>query len=122
MSETPHTTHPFWSDKDETEKVLAAGLHGTPELKPEERNQYLGEFREKVLAVLTWPAVKRPALDRTVLKAVKDPRAKALVLDADLEFEHLAKYVQLAKEHGLRYTMRSDPAHQADVGLVVISD
>ena len=35
------------SKKSELEKTLAAGIHGTPELKPDEKRRYLGSFRRE---------------------------------------------------------------------------
>lgn len=113
---------PTWSEKSELEKAVSVGLHGAPEVRPEERSHLLGELRERVLAVLTADAIKRPSLDPAVVKAMQDPRASAVVLDADLPYDDLAKYLRLAKAHDLPYTMRSDPAHRGDIGLVVVSD
>lgn len=111
-----------WSTKDETAKALMVGLFGPPELKRGERNQFLGEFAERVLAAISQDDVQEEQVNRTVAKAMKDPRATAVVVDAEIPYTAAAKYHRLATEHKLEFTMRGDPDYTGPVGLVVISD
>lgn len=111
-----------WSEKSEIEKAITVGLSGPPDLRRKERSRLLGELQERVLATLRASDLKRRPIDRKVERAIKDPRAAALIIDGDLPYEDLSPYIKLARESGLNYTMRSDPSHAGDVALVVVSD
>lgn len=55
-------------------------------------------------------------------KAVKDPRATAIIVQGDIKFKDFIKYEKLAKGNNLKFTVRHDPDFVGDVGLIVISD
>lgn len=111
-----------WADKSDLERILIEGAFGTPELRAEERKHFLGELEERVLAHLTRHKIEGPGVDSKVAKAVADPRAKGVVIHADVPILASAKYRKLAEAHGLAVTMRDDPSYEGDVGLVVVSD
>lgn len=111
-----------WADKSDLERILIEGAFGTPELRAEERKHFLGELEERVLAHLTRHKIEGPGVDAKVAKAVADPRAKGVVIHADVPILASAKYRKLAEAHGLAVTMRDDPSYEGDVGLVVVSD
>lgn len=112
----------YWSRQTETERALIVGMFGPPELKRGERKRFLGEFAERVLAAISKDDVAADEVDRSIAKAMKDPRATAVVVHADVEYTDAAKYHRLATEQGLPFTMRGDPSYTGKVGLVVISD
>lgn len=108
--------------RPDLEDVVMAGWHGAPELKPHERRQFLGEFAERVLASLTKQEAEGGAVNQAIGEAARDPRARAIVAHADIPFQDRLKYSELAEEAGLTFTIRSDPSHTGDVGLIVVSD
>lgn len=110
-----------WSRKSDMERAIIAGLYGAPEVRKEERKHFLGELQERVLASATKAQVKGAAVIKQVTAAVKDPRAKALIVHGDIPFEDALKYVRLAQEHHVAFTKRSDPAFKGEIGLVVVS-
>lgn len=107
---------------NDAEQRLQIGIHGRPELKPEERARYLGEFRERVLKLLR----KRQVLDKKVYpeieEALKDSRSVRLLLNGDLAYQHRAKYIEIARKYDKPYTVVNDPKLKGDAGLVVVSD
>jgi len=42
-----------WMNKNDLEKVLSIGMYGPPGLKHDEKIYYLGEFKERVINLLT---------------------------------------------------------------------
>jgi uncharacterized protein YueI len=111
------------SDKqNDVEQRLMVGLHGTPELKPDEKVQYLGQFRERILIMLTKNQVYAKQVYHEVEEALKDPRSSRLILNGDLAFEHRSKYIKIAREFDKPYTVVNDPSLKGNVGLMVVAD
>ncbi|HYF75563.1 MAG TPA: YueI family protein [Symbiobacteriaceae bacterium] len=111
-----------WADKSPLERTLLTGIHGTPQLRREEKRHFIGEFAERVLVSLTKQQVETEAIDRAVAQAAADPRARLIVIHGDVSSDAAVKYKQLAEAHGLESTRRFDPSFTGDVGLVVVSD
>jgi uncharacterized protein YueI len=107
---------------DEVEERLIIGIHGTPELKRSEKILYLGEFRERVLKVLTKDQVDDSVLYPEIEEALKNPHAARLLLDGDLDYEFRAKYIKLARKYNKSYKVINDPDLKGEIGLVVASD
>ncbi|MEO3944996.1 YueI family protein [Gorillibacterium sp. CAU 1737] len=104
------------------ERTLMAGIHGAPELGHEEKMRYLGEFRERVLKVLTRKQVAEPEVYDEIRSALSDPRADKLIVDATSPDRFNLKYEHLAAELGKQSTRRREPDFVGDIGLVVVSD
>ena len=111
-----------WSNKSELERTISTGISGPPELKKEEKALYLGVFKERVLKVLTKRQVSETKVYTEIVQALKDIRAKKLLIRGDLQFTVRHKYQQKARELGIKYTSVFDPSLKGDIGLVVASD
>lgn len=61
-----------WLSKGEIEKALSIGLHGAPELRRDEKRHYLGEFRERVITLLSKKQVVEPGVYPEIVKALED--------------------------------------------------
>lgn len=109
-------------ETNELEQRLIIGMHGTPELKHGERLQYLGEFRERILRMLTKNQVDDSLPYPEIEEALKDPRTSRLLLNGDLDYDFRAKYIKLARKYNKPYTVINDPDIKGETGLVVISD
>jgi len=109
-------------DINEVEQRLITGIHGAPELRRDEKLQYLGEFRERVLKVLSKEQMKNPQPYPEIETALKDPRSSRLLLNGDLDYDFRAKYLKLAHKYAKPYTVINDPELKGDTGLAVISD
>ncbi|NLM22156.1 MAG: YueI family protein [Peptococcaceae bacterium] len=111
-----------WAQKSELERTIASGIGGAPEIKREEKLQFLGVFKERVLKYLTKQQVVEDKLYREIITALQDQRATKLLINGDLPFKAREKYRQKAQELGVNYTIIFDSALKGEVGLVVASD
>lgn len=111
-----------WSDKSELERTLLVGVHGAPELKPDEKQKYLGAFREQVLVWLSDKQVKDPAVYPEIVQALKQPQAKTLIINGTLNSTFVKKYQTLALKLRKAYRIVSDAAYERSTGIVVVSD
>lgn len=105
--------------KSELDRTLQAGIHGAPELHKEEKLQYLGEFRERVLRMLTRSQVGEPLIYPEIEEAMKDPRAAVVVVHGEMNSHALDKYRKLAARCGRQLTVRHDDDFTGEAGLVV---
>ena len=113
------------SDKDkksELEKAAFYGAHGTPELKKDEKNRYLGEFAERVICFLHYNQVVEKGLYPEVLEAIKSSEAKKLVISRDVELSQAQDYIEKARENGLKFKRVDSPEHKGEISLIVASD
>ncbi len=109
-------------DHSELEKVLAYGIYGTPVLKKDERLQFLGQLRERVIFALSEIQVKREEIPDQLRQALNDIRASKLVVKGTTGVDAILKYEGVAKEHGVKMTTVSDPKFIGSIGLVVVSN
>ena len=118
----PKVVNTLSDDTNDLEQRLMTGIHGTPELRRDEKLQYLGEFRERVLKVLSKEQMKNPRPYPEIETALKDPRSSRLLLNGDLDYDFRAKYLKLAHKYDKPYTIVNDPELKGETGLAVISE
>mgnify|MGYP001350325258 CR=1 len=106
-------------EKEDVKDYLLRGLHGPPELRPEEKKRYLGEFRERVVLALSQKQVRSPDIPRQVEEALDRWPDVTIVLNGKMEYAALSKYIRLANERGVPYRKVHDQEHETDVGLVL---
>lgn len=104
------------------EKVISVGLQGVPELKGEERAQYLGEFRERIIMVLTKEQAAETALYPEVIEALQDKKAAKMLIAGEIGHQAAEKYAQLAGEYSKPSTLVNNPQFKGEVGLAIISN
>lgn len=102
--------------------ALRWGLHGPPELKGDEKKYYLGQFRERVLLALTLGQVAEKGTYPAVEQAMRDPRARRLVISSQADLQAAHEYIRLAAAVGLAFTTISSPKARGEIGLVVVAD
>ncbi|MEW6724164.1 MAG: DUF1694 domain-containing protein [Bacillota bacterium] len=105
----------------ELEKTTQASLGQVPELRRGERSAFLGQFRERVVKVLSRDQVRDKVISPVFLRAMDDHRAKIVFLRGDL-IEEGAKYMRQAAERKLRFKVVDSPEFSGPVGLVLASD
>lgn len=110
-----------FAGKSGLERTLQSGIHGAPELRREEKTHYLGEFRERVLRVLTRSQVGEPVVYPEIEAALRDPKAAYMVVHSEISGKALAKYKKLAESAGKPVTSRNDPDFEGEAGLAVVS-
>ncbi|WP_041285259.1 YueI family protein [Desulfoscipio gibsoniae] len=111
-----------WVNKNALDRVLAEGIHGTPEIKHDEKIHYLGEFRERVIRMLTKEQVEETAVYPEILQSLKDQRAAKVIISGDINYSSSEKYRRLAVKMGKTCTVVHDPALVGNVGLVVVGN
>ncbi|WP_270182496.1 YueI family protein [Alkalihalobacillus sp. CinArs1] len=102
----------------EIKQALEAGIHGTPELKPAEKALYLSTFRERVYVALT----KRQVAQK-LYPSVKNEmsRGRVLLLNGDLPYSMLSKYIKEANKASIPFTIINDKETDTPLGLVLAS-
>lgn len=111
-----------WTKHDELFKELSVGLHGVPEIRHAEKMHYLGEFRERIIRLLTKAQVAEPAVYPEIVESLKDRRAAGVIVSGDINDHAVEKYRRLAGKMGKAFTVIHDPALQGNAGLVVVSN
>jgi len=109
-------------DRPEIEKALKVGYYGVPELNKEEKMNFLGCYRERILKALTKKQIEEPGTYQEILQAIKDSRAKRLVITNDVKMTEAMEYINMAREHNVEFTMVDSDNFTGDIGLVVESD
>jgi uncharacterized protein YueI len=109
-------------NKSKLEERVSAGIHGEPELKKGEKRRYLGEFRERVIKVLTFDQIAEAGVYPEILKAIKNIEAKKLIISRKANLDSAKEYIKLARENGLSFKKVGSPEFKGEIALVVVSD
>ena len=101
---------------------IAVGVHGVPELKREEKMNYLGEFRERIIRRLTKRQVAEKSIFPEIEEALYHKKSSRMLINGTLSPQFTDKYIKLARKTKKSYTMIHDPDLAGDTGLVVVSN
>lgn len=104
------------------ENILQEGIYGPKEINPEERKKFLGTLRERILAVLTKPQVRESGINSKIQDLIKQNPKVKMILNGDIDYSHLRKYIKLANKHHITFTISNDQEHPTDIGLVLAFD
>lgn len=104
------------------EQRLAIGIHGTPELKRDEKLLYLGEFRERIIRILNKKQVAQRFIYPEIIEALNHNQSSKLLINGELRDQLTDKYIRLAKQVGRPYSVIHNPRLKGATGLVVVSD
>ncbi len=107
-------------EKSELERTVEQALRGVPELRPQERRKWLGQFRERVILGLRQNQLQKPGAIIVVKEALKDPQAEILIVNNNISIEISGRYMGLAKEMNKEYRALAT-SHKEAMGLVVAS-
>lgn len=110
-----------FNKQDDLSKTLAAGIHGTPELRPDEKRRYLGFFRERVIQAVTFDQIRTKEGLGVMLEALKDKRGVELAIHQDARGVAMPLIVQ-AQRKGLDFTIVSNPNFVGEVAVVLIAN
>jgi uncharacterized protein YueI len=111
-----------FSDKSLLEQTVLSGIYGPPQLKGEERQYLLGQFRERVIKVLTFAQIAEPGTYSEIREAMAHPQAKRLIISRRARLSSANEYLRLARKHHLAFTTVDSPEFIGPVGLVVAAD
>jgi len=108
--------------KPSVDDILNEGIYGPKEIKPEEKRKFLGTFRERVILALKKAQVREQEIYPQVEQAMKENGGAQLLLNGDIDYEHLSKYVKLAQKHNVEHTIVANKEYDTDLGLVLAMD
>lgn len=108
--------------KSALEQAVLAGIYGPPELKKEERQYFLGQFRERVIKVLTFEQIAEPGTYPEIREAMGHPLARRLIVSRRAILSESQEYIHLAREYNLAFTTVDNPDYKGPVGLVVAAE
>ena len=86
-----------------------------------EKNFYLGEYKERVVAALQKDQVIEDDIYPEILDAMKGADVLMMKMSREIPFENLKPYIMAAEKLGVRYELVDGLAYRGDIGLVVIS-
>ncbi|MCB8816040.1 YueI family protein [Desulfosporosinus shakirovi] len=113
---------PTLVNKDTSLQRIALGIHGIPELKHDEKLNYLGEFRERIILRLTKKQVAEKLIYPEIKEALNHTKNSKMLINGTLSPRFTDKYIEFAREMGKSYTMIHDPELTGETGLVVVSN
>ena len=87
-----------------------------------EKNVFLGEYKERVLAALTVEQVREKGIYPEIEKALEDKEAKKMIISREMDFNDIKKYINLAQKKNISYKMIDSLLYTGKIGLVVASD
>jgi len=106
-------------DRKTVEDVLQQGIYGPLETKPEERRKYLGTLRERIIVALTKNQVAETKIYPQVEQSMKEYPQAQLLLNGNMAYEELSKYVKLAAKNKIEHKLVTNKEHGTDIGLVL---
>ncbi|GKQ43248.1 hypothetical protein RD055328_11710 [Companilactobacillus sp. RD055328] len=90
---------------EELEKYLKDNVFGKPQLKPDEKNKYLGNFQERVAIALTMIEAINPDNKAIVDKVMADHPDYHMYINGDMGQSTLGVYISLAAARGFKFTI-----------------
>ena len=106
-------------ERKTVEDVLQQGIYGPLETKPEERRKYLGTLRERIIVALTKNQVAETKIYPQVEQSMKEYPQAQLLLNGNMAYEELSKYVKLAAKNKIEHKLVTNKEHGTDIGLVL---
>ncbi|MGD6854962.1 YueI family protein [Bacillus infantis] len=98
------------------------GMYGQKQTKPDERRKFLGTIRERIVIALTQPQVRREGTLLEAEVALKENPSAHLYLNGNMNYSYLSKYIKLASQFGVEYTIVTNKEHNTEIGLVLAYD
>lgn len=107
-----------FSKKSELEKTITTGIHGRPQLRPDEKRRFLGFFRERVIEAVTFDQIRTKEGLKVMSNALKDPRGIELVIHQEARGAAMPLIVE-ARRRGLDFTIVSNPRFTGEVAVLL---
>jgi uncharacterized protein YueI len=102
------------------EKTAREGAFGAAEIKKGEKNRFLGEFEERVIAYLSEKQIKEEALYPEIKETLKNKEAYKLIIRGDIDKKHFSDYIKWARKEGVRFNRKNSPEFRGNVALAVV--
>ncbi|WP_141430386.1 YueI family protein [Bacillus sp. 03113] len=109
-------------ERSNVDDYLQQGIHGVKETNPDERRKFLGTLRERIVVALYQNQLREAGIYPEVENAVKENSKAHLYLNGHMDYSYLSKYIKIANQHNVKYTMVTNKEHNSDIGLVLAFD
>ena len=104
----------------ELERTIRTGIHGTPQLRPDEKRRFLGFFKERVIQAVTFKQIQTAEGLQVMEEALRDSRGVELVIHKKARTRAMPLIVQ-ARKQGLDFTIVSNPNLQGEVAVILVA-
>ena len=103
--------------KPNVDDYLQQGIYGPKEINPDERRQFLGTFRERSRNCSNSRTSNgRNEVYQEVEQAMKDHPQIQLLLNGHIDYSYLSKYIKMADQYKIDYTMVTNKEHNSEIG------
>ncbi|MCA1030213.1 YueI family protein [Bacillus timonensis] len=109
-------------NKPDVDTYLQNGIYGNKQIKPEERNIYLGSLRERVVVALTQSQVMEPGTYDEVEELIMNNPNATLYLNGNMAYSYLSDYIKLANKNKNHFTTVTNKKYNSELGLVLAYD
>ena len=87
-----------------------------------EKGEYLGEFKENVIAALKKDQLEEDDVYMEILEAMKESDVSLLKMRRDVPLARLKPYIREAENLGVRYQLVDGLSYRGEIALVVVSN
>jgi uncharacterized protein YueI len=108
--------------KPTIDDYLENGMYGQKQTKPDERRKFLGSLRERIVIALTQNQVREKKVYQQVEDSLKEHPGAKLLLNGNMKYAYLTKYIKLANQQGISFSMVTNKESQTDIGLLLVYD
>ncbi|MFT8319612.1 MAG: YueI family protein [Bacillus sp. (in: firmicutes)] len=108
-----HVSNPNLDD------YLQQGIYGSKETNPEERRQFLGTLRERVVAALKQSQVREDGVYKEIEDLIKSSAGAKLFLNGHIDYAYLSKYIKVANTNKMEYTIVTNKDYISEIGLLI---
>jgi uncharacterized protein YueI len=109
-------------ERNKVDEILQQGIYGPKEIKPEERKRFLGTLRERIVVALTQAQVRDNSVNTELERIMKENAKAHLYLNGQIEYETLSRFLKMARNIGMQFTIVNNQDVETDIGLVVAYD
>lgn len=114
---------------EEVEKYLKDNVFGKPQLKPDEKNKFLGNFQERVAIALTISEVKNRDNKKIVEKVMTQNPDSHMYINGDMDQATMGIFIALAAAKNYKFTIISQEKVRTeseksdnDMGIVIANE
>ena len=105
--------------KKTVDDYLQEGIHGAKEIKPEERKEFLGSLRERVVVALGQKTVFESKIPPAFEDLLKKNTGAVLYLNGHIDYMYLSKYVKLAESCKVHFKIVMNKDYNSPHGAVL---
>ncbi|MCD2256156.1 YueI family protein [Agrilactobacillus fermenti] len=111
----------------DVEDYIKSHMYGTPQVKPDEKREFLGNFRERVALALTVAQLRNPKTEALVSDVMQRYPQYHLYLNAKLSQSFITTYMALAVKMNYEFTIitqegvrvKTEGLAEEDMGLTI---